>query len=292
MGYGASKVGITGRDDYIERYSNDNIIVRSDLDSSTEVIYSPQLGTYVRVHSHVNRVHDGTDVSRPGHRHTAKRWAGTCLAVALVVLCAPGLAQAGSLAGTDRCLDVADLADRGVATFFEADESGAPDVGQAHREAPEITEGPCGTNRADADPSSNVCFEDAEHPISTLPRLLAQWRAEKMANGVVDSVLENIDEAGGPVPLVVAESSADPVHVPTPESNDRCTSNPSECRALPPLPPSLVIDAAGSSARLAQHLVTVLDLSTPDDTRPWAQLRVRPSDGHRDPPLKPPTAGS
>lgn len=199
-----------------------------------------------------------------------------------------------------RCVEnsVSDLAEQGVASFLtmtpatpetplslQAD----ADLGADGQAAPAET--PCGDN-PDADPSSNFCFEDAGGQISTLPRLLAQWRAQQTANTVIDSMLaameQQADDADAkPATPLTAES----IDVePEPADDQSCHTSPDECRSLPPAPPTLVVDASAPAARQLVYASPILPRLTPDNPRAWAQLRIGPLNGHQDPPEQPPRA--
>lgn len=201
---------------------------------------------------------------------------------------------ATSHAAVGRCMEVSDLADQGVETFIL---SGLSVEQTGPKEAPsgELTDledsadSPCGGD-ADADPSSNLCFEDADGQISTLPRLLAQWRGQQAAGAVVDSVLAAVDRAEANQPEALAEASVEPPAMPAPSDGDSCSTNPDECRALPPLAPTVVIDVSTTPARAGFADFDIPVRLSDDDTRAWARLRVGPRLGHRDPPDQPPRA--
>lgn len=223
------------------------------------------------------------NVTQSAATYTLRGLGRAMLACAALLLLWPAAAEAQ----TGRCLEVEDLAERGMAAFMKppADSS----VPASVEEEPTVTDvdAPCSEDVDDTDPSSNQCFEDAGEPISTLPRLLAQWRAQKTAAGVVDSVVRWAER--GPSPVVVAELPAAPASEPIDLDADSCGEDPAECRSLPPLPPTVVVDASAPAARQLDSLLAFPSVLTAElDVRPWAKLRVRASLGHRDPPQRPP----
>ncbi len=216
---------------------------------------------------------------------------------------ANGFAQTSGSAEIGRCFAVSDLAERGIDPFMgsssrDADsgelEASSLETGQADatlKETPATvdSDAPC-SDDPDADPSANFCFEDAEGQISTLPTLLAKWRGEQAAEALVDQLNETIDGDDAHDELL-AETTVSPA--PQPEDGDdaSCSDRPDMCRSLPPLPPTLVIDASASAARQDhfQRSIPPTTLST-DDQRAWARLKVRPTPGYRTPPDQPPQA--
>lgn len=212
-------------------------------------------------------------------------------------------AQTGASAEIGRCFAVSDLAERGIDPFmrstssdaetgeFEASglETSQADVTPKETPATIESDAPC-SDDPDADPSANFCFEDAEGQISTLPTLLAKWRGEQAAEALVDKLNETID-GGEANDELLAETTVSPA--PQPEDGDSasCSDRPDMCRSLPPLPPTLVVDASAGAARQEQFQRSVppTTLST-DDQRAWARLKVRPTLGHRTPPDQPPQA--
>lgn len=212
-------------------------------------------------------------------------------------------AQTGASAEMGRCFAVSDLAERGIDPFMRSTSSDAAtgefevsgletsqvDIALEETPATVDSDAPC-SDDPDADPSANFCFEDAEGQISTLPTLLAKWRGEQAAAALVDKLDETID-GGGAGDEPVAETTVNPA--PQPEDGDdaSCSDRPDMCRSLPPLPPTLVIDASASAARQDQFQRSIppTTLST-DDQRAWARLKVRPTPGYRTPPDQPPQA--
>lgn len=100
------------------------------------------------------------------------------------------------------------------------------------------------------DPSSNACFEAAEHPISTLPGLIAQTQAEAMGADVVEDMLEAVvaravaaepspDEASLEDPALPGAPLAERPPMPAPPSTpNSCTAAhaPDQCHSAPTIP--------------------------------------------------------
>lgn len=160
------------------------------------------------------------------------------------------------------------------------------DLTRAAEPTPE--EPPC-TIADDADPSSNICLEAANSPISTLPRLLAEATGKETAEGVVDSILARIDENGIDDHQVVVAVTSTPDPAPVSDgSTVACSTHSEECRSLPPVPPTLQLDASGPAARNIFSSSDLLDAPDEGRVNAWAHLSVGPRDGYERLPDRPP----
>jgi hypothetical protein len=216
---------------------------------------------------------------RTAHSHHRERLCKAAIACALALLLWPSSVAAEP----GHCFDLPDLAEQGLETFLM---SPAGEISsRTEASTPEPISEPC-QGDAEADASSKFCFEDAEGPISTLPRLIAQWRGEQAAGAVTDSLLGDVAPRAESIDLALTEASS-PEPTPPTEA-DACSTTLEECRALPPLPPTLVLEATPSAERERLYEVELLDHPT-DDVRAWARLRVGPRLGYHTPPDRPPT---
>jgi len=237
------------------------------------------------------------------------RVAGALFAIASLLLASS--ASAHAMPDAQRCVHEAAFDTSGLHGFLAADASTRADwsaqaVEEIARNASTQIDAatPCGAefDDEDADPSFNLCFESVEEHISTLPRYIAQWRGEKEAASVVDSiflVLQNSDDIRPRAPAsahslgsaLVAISGDAPLRQPSPADDSlMCSpSNPAQCQALPSMVDSipLVVFAAVPVARQPFE-PTTSDLSR--RTRPWTDLRVGPQPGHQRIPEQPPRA--
>ncbi len=225
------------------------------------------------------------------HSQSRGSWLRALLVGTLAVLCWP----TSAFADLGRCVEMHDLAEQGVETFVMDQAPAAPSGQLSRADLDDLSEqaqqaAPCGGDD-DADPSSNLCFEDADGQISTLPRLLTQWHARKAADAVVNSVFAAIAHTDVPAnPRPRPERVSVPARPMHPRDNDSCTANPAKCRSLPPLAPTVTIDVATFAAHPVLHQTHIpIRLST-NQTRAWARLRIGPRHGHRAPPDKPPQA--
>ncbi|QDG51723.1 hypothetical protein FIV42_13490 [Persicimonas caeni] len=226
-----------------------------------------------------------------GHSQLTGFLAQAAIVCGLVLLLWPTSAHAD----VGRCVEhtVSDLAEQGVASLLTMTPADAPSTpALSLYDTEEVAnETPCGDD-PDTDPSSNFCFEDAQGQISTLPSLLAKWRGEQAANAVIDSMfaaVEPADDEADAAPVVVAESvEVEPE--PADSEGQSCRSNPDECRSLPPAPPTLTVDVSTASARQLLYELQLPPSLSEDNPRAWAQLRIGPLHGHRDPPEEPPRA--
>lgn len=152
----------------------------------------------------------------------------------------------------------------------------------------------------DADPASNLCFEDAGEPISTLPRLLAEWRGVREAAAVVGSILdvmdqdnehpaaaESVDAAARAAISLEALRSPGPSPRPLGDALS-CTVSLDECDALPPL------IRLGDGATAAAVEPARDDESShfgeqnSPQILPWAALKIGPRSGYIQELEKPP----
>lgn len=236
--------------------------------------------------------------------------AGVLFALASLLLLA-GSASAHGLPDAQRCVHETAFDTRGLHGFLTVNASPGPDLSaealeQIARSASSGAEAttPCGAafDDADADPSFNLCFESVEEHISTLPRYIAQWRGEKEATSVVDSIFLAIshrddaspqNEAGAHslgAALVAISGDAPARQTPPVDDSLMCSpNNPDLCQALPAMVDSipLVVFAAVPVAR-PQFEPTPSEYSR--KTRPWADLRGGPQPGHQRVPEQPPRA--
>ncbi len=143
----------------------------------------------------------------------------------------------------------------------------------------------CGSVLDPTDPSYNACFELAEHPISTLPELIAQTQAERLvaairANGVAVTV------AHQRVPVVIDTSIDDPappepqiVHVPSrPRRANSCSVYPDDCERAPAIP-NLNLDGSVPQADASSVRFEVPPPITPQQRRGPPSPGVGPSTG-------------
>lgn len=148
-------------------------------------------------------------------------------------------------------------------TTFESVESESEDCGTADPTDP-------------TDPAHNLCFADAEGPISTFPALLAEMRAERAAERLIDQTAALTqflwtaapDEELRSEPRVKRVPEA-PVAIDFGNTPTECSSYEVECREMPPTAPLVHLQNASSTSPMPQH-----DLSFP----PSAELpRSTPS---------------
>jgi hypothetical protein len=140
----------------------------------------------------------------------------------------------------------------------------------------------------------NVCFEEAGVPASVVPKLSAKVRAFQQSDELIEQAtalvgLETTEESDERVasrlhPLEVAP----PAEQPNP--NKSCTVDRQErCRSLPPLPPSLNLEASGAAPYMpVGNLDLPADPDPTDETTIPERHNILPADGYRSPPLKPP----
>lgn len=148
---------------------------------------------------------------------------------------------------------------------------------------------------ADADPddsSFNICFEDAEGPVSTFPQLIAELRAEKIARDLTDNALaltEVLRPADSEATSNVFAEPRKPVILPLEEPEPECSSYPVQCRSMPPLPALLVVDASSLSVpipRVEFDYPDVIDLPESQNATPFEGLG--PAAGFASPLEEPP----
>ena len=144
--------------------------------------------------------------------------------------------------------------------------------------------------------SNNLCFEKSGVPASVVPQLLAKSRALEQSENVVDVARAIVDaQAGGSdreseTRRVVASRKGPVGTIPPSQPNPKssCTAQPDNCRSLPPVPPSLDVEASGAAPQLPDESPEFSESDDPADEVPAGSSRVGPSDGHASPPLKPP----
>lgn len=230
------------------------------------------------------------------------------LAIGSVVFASPSSAVAAP--GAQRCVDVAEFDVVGLHGFFEDSSSARLELDaelgaqESENASVENTATPCELDLGDdedADPSSNLCFEAAGEPISTLPRFIAQWRGEQEAAQAVDSILRALQSAEseqtrkpdgarpvGSALVAISLEMAPARNIPADDSL-MCTTHPEQCHALPPLPTMTeIVAVAGVS--IPRHLFETPPVALPQENRPWAVLRVGPQSGHQRVPEQPPRA--
>jgi hypothetical protein len=243
---------------------------------------------------------------------SAAALAGVLMALGLCVTLWPSVSQAATVMG--RCIEIGHLGEAGAHGFFVGDAQSffaddAPSA--AESDAPATAESmstsaansrvsdPCsqdwGSN-SDADPSSNFCFEQADGQISTLPRLIAEWRGQKEAAAVVDSILLALDRDEsapeseselmvGPVLVSISPAAAPPED---PSDELVCSTNPEQCHSMPPL--LILTEAVFTAVVRVPLLEAEIFHVEPSEPRAWAELRVGPQPGHRNLPEQPPRA--
>lgn len=140
----------------------------------------------------------------------------------------------------------------------------------------------------------NVCFEEAGVPASVVPTLSAKVQAFQQSDELIDQAttlvgLETTDDSDERV-----ASRLDPIEV-APPSNEPsptnlCTVDRQErCRSLPPLPPSLNLEASGAGPYMpVGSLELPADPDPTDDAIIPDHHDILPADGYGSPPLKPP----
>lgn len=152
-----------------------------------------------------------------------------------------------------------------------AGQSAAQSVAQLASEVAEIdasiviTSDDCDEVNDPTDISNNVCFELAEHPISTLPDLIAQTQAERAALQLLNQVFDQLppalsspdlgagsEDVSTPDDVRFAKPRAFPRHTP-----NACAVYPDSCETAPTLP-TLNLDG------------------TPNATTPCGELNLPP----------------
>ena len=115
----------------------------------------------------------------------------------------------------------------------------------------------CASVTDPSDSSYNACFELAEHPISTLPELIAQGQAERLAAMLVETtdsvatpqaqpLLPSPNEASVEDPAAPGQPLVAARAIPRPRPN-ACAVYPDDCESAP-VTPILNLEAAGPQA--------------------------------------------
>lgn len=254
------------------------------------------------------------------------RLRASAIAAALMLLCVAAVlwpAQALAAAGLGRCVDAASYQTLAGAHGFFVDDNEIDadllrellsiDVGvdAVTASAPRPCAGGAGGESGDADASSNLCFADASEPISTLPRLIAQWRGEQEAAEVVDSLLRALNLGGDDFldaevsddaglrraqallnEPTLAAISLDPLQRATPrpqpgEQGLSCATAAETCHALPPLLQLPDITAAVSLSPVHPGF-GVPTIDVPAAPPFWVDAAQGPRAGHARLPDQPP----
>ena len=137
--------------------------------------------------------------------------------------------------------------------------------------------------------SNNLCFEKAGVPASVVPQLLAKARALEETKRVVEAARALVDGESATNEVVASREGpvgTIPPSQPNPENS--CTAHPDNCRSLPPLPPTLTVEAPAIAPNVTDSDYEFPADSEPDDVSIPERLRVRPEDGFSSPPFKPP----
>ena len=141
-----------------------------------------------------------------------------------------------------------------------------------------------------ADPSSNACFEGAEHPVSTLPDLIAQTQAERVVAQMVEQAVDQVALLDTPnlpspneasvedpempgVPLIARPELPAPKRAP-----NSCSVYPDECESAPWVP-ILNFEASVSPTHHVSALVEIDSIPDPESRRGPPALGVGPSNG-------------
>ncbi len=194
-----------------------------------------------------------------------------------------GAVEAGACANPAMNLSESDSADTSRKSVAKNSEKGA----EGNREPTD-----CLTD--ESQDAHNVCFEEAGVPASVVPKLSAKVRAFQQSDKLIEQAttlvgLERTDDSDERVasrlnPIEVAPPSNEP------SPNNRCTVDRQErCRSLPPLPPSLNLEASGAAPYMpVGGLELPADPDPTEDTTIPEYHDILPADGYRSPPLKPP----
>jgi len=145
-----------------------------------------------------------------------------------------------------------------------------------------------------SDPSSNMCFEGAEVPISTLPSLLAESRGAELGRQLTAHVVGSaLALAGADAPVAASvDDTQTPRDAGPPQLEIRediprprptrlaCSESPDECRSLPPLV-RIHLEVTPQAARTDRGEPDVdLPPTHPEAATIAERLRVGPSSGH------------
>lgn len=128
------------------------------------------------------------------------------------------------------------------------------------------------------DPSSNICFEGAEHPISTLPSLITQTQAERLVVDLIGTAARVAARANSPQfppprdasvedPVMPGQPLVEALQIPRPRpSPNSCSVYPESCEQAPWIP-ILNLEASGSSAHSAAQEMEVSQRPEIDESR-------------------------
>lgn len=142
-----------------------------------------------------------------------------------------------------------------------------------------------------SDASGNACFEGAEHPISTLPALIAQTQAERLVADIVGEAVGHVARLDLPLLPSPTEASVEDPSLPgvpllarptgpqLPKTPNSCAVYPDECESAPWIP-TLNFEVSVPSALDASDILDVASLPDVDDRRGPPATGLGPSTGH------------
>ena len=146
---------------------------------------------------------------------------------------------------------------------------------------------------ANSQKSNNLCFEKAGVPASIVPTLAAKADALDQTATIVDRARELIgleSVAPSSKPLASRTGPIGTVPPSQPDPDNSCTKRPASCRSLPPLPPTLSVDAMATAPHMPATTPSIPTADRPHNEAIPERLRISHSEGYRSPPLKPPRA--
>jgi hypothetical protein len=133
------------------------------------------------------------------------------------------------------------------------------------------------------DPSSNVCFEAAEHPISTLPELLAQTQAERVTAALVEQAVDAVAAR-----IDAVEPSPSDTSLEDPNSPGRALAERPSMPRPPSMPSSCSAAQAPDNCHNAPPIPTLnLEVSVAQAHSSTFDLSINPApraQGRRGPP--------
>ena len=150
----------------------------------------------------------------------------------------------------------------------------------------------CSTVSNVDDPSFNVCFADADNPISTVPEFLAQMQAERIAHrllvGIEVAVLAPLEKDGA-ISLNPEDQATPQLVLKQPSRDSECSVFDQECKQAPSGPNALQVQASTVPPVTEDfipdmpiwHAAEVQNPGTPN-------LGLAPSEGHQFPLDEPP----